>query len=514
MAGISLGTKLGLGQGLLMTPQLQQAIKLLQLSRLELEQFVQTQLSENPVLEDTAADLSEESMSMERETTESQVVTDRLEEASSIIDSVSKDDKPDVDWENLARYEESRNQASGGQRVASEDEVNSFENLAAAQGSIQEYLMKQVDECDFSPDEKSIAINLVGNIDDRGYLAQPLEEICASEKYDFELAEGVLDTLQRFDPPGVASRDLKECLLIQLKSQGVKNTIVDQIIRNHLHDLELRNYSNISRSLKAPLDKIYENVALIAGLEPNPGRPFSPEATQYIIPDVYVFKLGEQWVVTMNEEGLPKLKVSPFYKQLFKKTVEKASVKQVETNAQTHTNHSEEGAPSQAKPSDKEYLKEKIKTADWLIKSLFQRQSTIFRVAEKILERQKDFFEYGTQHLKPMVLRDIADALELHESTISRVTTHKYMHTPRGVFELKYFFNSSISTTQGNDLANEAVKDKIQLLVKSEDAKKPYSDQQIVEILEKENITLARRTVAKYREQMNILPSSRRRKPF
>ncbi len=496
MAGISLGTKLSLGQGLLMTPQLQQAIKLLQLSRLELEQFVETQLSENPVLEETSSDIGDDVVSNEREATESQAVLGRLDAASSIVDQVSKDDKPDIDWDSLARYEESRHQASaGGQKGLGDDEDGSsnYENIAAKTRTIHEHLQQQVSECDFSEEERMMATVIVGNLDDKGYLTISLEEICAQEKFDPDLAEGVLDTIQRFDPAGVGARTLQECLLNQLKLAHIKNPIVEAIISNHLMELENRNYSAIAKLMKIPLEKIFENVAVIAGLEPNPGRPFSPEATQYIIPDVFVFKLGTEWVVSMNEDGLPRLKISPFYKKMLKDT---------------------KALEDKESGKEKDYLKEKIKTADWLIKSLHQRQSTIFRVTEKIVERQREFFDYGVQYLKPMILRDIADSLELHESTISRVTTHKYVHTPRGVFELKYFFNGGVSTGDGVDVANEAVRNKISELVKSEDVKKPYSDQQIVEMLERDNINLARRTVAKYREQMNILPSSKRRKPF
>ncbi len=495
MANISLGTKLSLGQGLLMTPQLQQAIKLLQLSRLELEQFVETQLAENPVLEELPGDGNDDIAGFERETTESEVVSDRMEQASSIVDKVSKDEKAEVDWEALARFEDSRFQASsGGQRGLGDDEDSpNYENIVTKAATIQEHLMSQVSECDFDAQEQMMATVLIGNIDDRGYLMTSVEEICTQEGFDQELAEGVLDSIQRFDPAGVASRSLQECLLTQLRQSKQKNGIVEVIIQNHMHELENRNYSVIAKALKIPLEKVFENVAIIAGLEPIPARQFAPDATQYIIPDVYVFKMGAEWVVSLNEDGLPRLKISPFYKDMLK---------------------DKKGA-IMSKAQDKEYLKDKIKTADWLIKSLQQRQSTIFRVTEKIVERQKDFFEYGVQYMRPMILRDIATDLELHESTISRVTTNKYVHTPRGVFELKYFFNSGIgSGNDGDHIANEAVKNRMQELVKAEDNKKPLSDQQLVEILEKEGIHLARRTVAKYREQLNILPSSKRKRPF
>lgn len=494
MANITLGTKLSLGQGLLMTPQLQQAIKLLQLSRLELEQFVETQLAENPALEESPSDSNDDLSAYESETTESQIVSDRLEEASSIVDKVSKDDKAEVDWEALARFEESRFQAtSGGQKgMGDDDDSPNYENIVTKSATIQEHLMTQVAECDFDPQEQIMATVLIGNVDDRGYLMMSIEELCAKENFDQDTLEGVLDTVQRFDPPGVASRNLQECLLTQLRQSKQKNGIVEQIIQKHMHELENRNYSAIAKALKIPLEKVFENVGIIAGLEPIPGRQFAPDATQYVIPDVYVFKMGAEWVVSLNEDGLPRLKISPFYKDMLKDKKNGLG----------------------AKSADKDYLKDKIKTADWLIKSLQQRQSTIFRVTEKIVERQKDFFEYGVQYLRPMILRDIAADLELHESTISRVTTNKYVHTPRGIFELKYFFNSGIGSGDGDHIANEAVKNRIQELVKAEDGKKPLSDQQLVEMLEKESIHLARRTVAKYREQLNILPSSKRKKPF
>jgi RNA polymerase sigma-54 factor len=506
VAGISLGTKLTLGQGLHITPQLRQAIELLQLSRLDLEQMVETQLAENPVLEEVSNDPADDLQVFEREATERDAVSERLESASSIVDKVSGDEKPDVDWDSLARYEESRNQASaGGQKNGlDDDETSNYENLATKSTSIQEHLMQQVAECDFDEAEKLIATVIVGNIDDRGYLSMGLDEICAQEKFDLEKAEGVLDTIQRFDPSGVGARSIEECLLIQLRFNRIKNPILELIITKHLGDLENRNFTAVSKALKLPVEKIFELVGVIAGLEPNPGRQFSPEATQFIIPDVYVFKAGQDWVVSMNEEGLPRLKISPFYKKMLQENDSKKS---------NSGEKPAEGSSAAAKVTEKEYLKDKIKTADWLIKSLNQRQNTIFRVMEKIVERQKEFFEYGVQYLRPMIRRDIATALGLHESTVSRATTNKFVHTPRGVYELGYFFNSGMNTGDG-DVANEAIKSKLVDIVKAEDPKNPYSDQELVDLFEKENIPIARRTVAKYREQLNILPSSKRRKPF
>lgn len=490
---IKIGQSLGLGQNLTMTPQLQQAIKLLQLSRLELEQFVEAQMAENPVLEEVPNEANDDYSPIEQEFTESEAVSGRLEEASSIVDQVGKDKETEVDWERLSNYEESRHQASsGGSKNNGEDENPNYENIVTKAATLQEYVLDQSREIDFSPEERTISEQLAGNINDRGYLVVSIEELADKEGFDRETVEGVLDTIQHFDPPGVGARDLKECMLIQIRHFKLRNGIVEKIIEHHLHDLENRNYSAVAKALGVPLEQIYANVGVIAGLDPIPGRQFGPDAPHYIIPDVYVFKVGGEWVVSMNEDGLPRLKVSPFYKDMLK----------------------EQKALAIKKNEGKEYLDDKIKSARWIIKSMEQRQRTIHRVMEKILERQRDFFEYGIQYLKPMVLRDIADALELHESTISRVTTNKYVHTPRGIFELKFFFNSAIGRNVGESVANEAVKSRIAEIVKAEDHNKPLSDQQIMEMLSKENIDISRRTIAKYRELAGILPSSKRRKPF
>lgn len=490
---IKIGQSLGLGQNLTMTPQLQQAIKLLQLSRLELEQFVEAQMAENPVLEEVPNEANDDYSPIEQEFTESEAVSGRLEEASSIVDQVGKDKETEVDWERLSNYEESRHQASsGGSKNNGEDENPNYENIVTKAATLQEYVLDQSREIDFSPEERTISEQLAGNINDRGYLVVSIEELADKEGFDRETVEGVLDTIQHFDPPGVGARDLKECMLIQIRHFKLRNGIVEKIIEHHLHDLENRNYSAVAKALGVPLEQIYANVGVIAGLDPIPGRQFGPDAPHYIIPDVYIFKVGGEWVVSMNEDGLPRLKVSPFYKDMLK----------------------EQKALAIKKNEGKEYLDDKIKSARWIIKSMEQRQRTIHRVMEKILERQRDFFEYGIQYLKPMVLRDIADALELHESTISRVTTNKYVHTPRGIFELKFFFNSAIGRNVGESVANEAVKSRIAEIVKAEDHNKPLSDQQIMEMLSKENIDISRRTIAKYRELAGILPSSKRRKPF
>jgi len=481
-----------LTQSLLMTPQLQQAIKLLQLSRMELEQFVEAQLAENPVLEEGQTESVEERVQVEREAerTEAQAVSDHISSATSMLDSVNGDTKQEVDWDSMARYEESAAPIPSSMTSSSsnrfDDEQPNYENMVTRTATLQEHLMAQIGELELSEDEKRVALVLTGNIDDKGYLATSLEELCNQESFDKELAEGVLDTIQRLDPPGIGATSLKECLLIQLRLGKLKNGVVEKIVENHLTDLENRNYPAIAKAMKIPMEKVIENVAIIAELEPIPGRQFSTDSAQYIVPDVYVFKLGDEWVVSLNEDGLPKLRVSKFYNNMV--------------------------TSKEAQGADKNYIQEKMKSAVWLIKSIQQRQRTIFRATESIVARQKDFFELGAEHLKPMILKDIAEDIEMHESTISRVTSNKYVHTPRGIFELKYFFNSSVAKTDGDSVASESVKRMISEIVKSEDQLHPHSDQRIVELLEERGIQLARRTVAKYREQLNILPSSKRKK--
>ncbi|MBM4251048.1 MAG: RNA polymerase factor sigma-54 [Deltaproteobacteria bacterium] len=482
---------LKLTQQLLMTPQLQQAIKLLQLSRQELEQFVATQVAENPCLEEDVTESPEEAAQVERERerTEEQVISESIQQAGSLVDSTGNDnDSSELDWDALNRYQEQAPASATAAKKMADEELPNYENIISKVGTLQEYLLAQIGELDFDDQELKIASFLIGNIDDRGYLTIALEELAEAESLDLEQVEGILDTIQRLDPNGVGARDLKECLHLQLRNSHLKNGVVEAIVENHLRELENRNFTAIAKAMQISLEEVLDNVHIIADLEPVPGRQFGANEAQYITPDVYVFKLGNEWVVNLNEDGLPKLRVSDFYSTMM--------------------------SDKKSKGDDKNYVAEKMKAAEWLIKSIRQRQRTIFRVTESIVKRQLDFFESGVEYLKPMILKDVAEDISMHESTISRVTNNKYVHTPRGVFELKYFFNSSVSRADGQDMASESVKRMISDLVKVEDARKPLSDQRIVEILEERGIQLARRTVAKYREQLQILPSSKRKKYF
>jgi RNA polymerase sigma-54 factor len=495
---IDLRQSLKLTQSLLMTPQLQQAIKLLQLSRLELQDFISDQIAENPMLEELSSEPNDDIplAERERERTEQQVVQEQMGEASQIVDSVSKDDRKDADWESYTQYEGSGpgtgTSTTATRRQATDDESPNYENYVTKASTLQEHLLAQAGEVDFDADEVKIATVLIGNIDERGFLQIPTTEVADQLSVSAEKVEDVLDTIQRFDPSGVGARDLKECLLIQIRANRARNGIIENIIEHHLHDLETRNFNAIAKALKIPLQKVIDNAAMIVDLDPIPGRQFGGENAPYVVPDVYVFKMGHEWVVSLNEENIPKLRVAGVYKDMLNK---KSQATQAEGAART-------------------YMQDKLKSAQWLIKSIQQRQSTILKVSRSIVTRQRDFFEQGVQHLRPMILRDIAEDVEMHESTISRVTTNKFMHTPRGMFELKYFFNSSVKSADGESVASESVKRSIEDLIKAEDPKHPLSDQRIVEILSEKGVELARRTVAKYREQIGILPSSKRKKHF
>jgi len=333
-----------------------------------------------------------------------------------------------------------------------------------------------------------IGEQIIGNIDPNGYLDASLEEIARITDSNVDRVEDVLKRIQLFDPVGVASRNLQECLMVQANLYFPENELVKTIIEKYLKYLENKNYAELVRKLKRPSEEVKEAIEVILSLNPRPGSAYSSEEPQYISPDVYVTKVDDDFVIMLNDEGLPKLRISPYYREFLKKK-------------------------NRVPPEVKEYIQEKLKSASWLIKSIHQRQRTLYRVAESIVRLQRDFFEKGIGHLKPMVLRDVAEDVGMHESTVSRVTTNKYMQTPHGIFELKYFFNSSIKKDGGEEIASESVKEKIRNIIREEDPSNPLSDKAIAEKLKEEGIRIARRTVAKYREMMGILPSHKRRRP-
>lgn len=471
---------LKLTQQLVMTPQLQQSIKLLQLSRLELMSAINQELEQNPMLEEQAFDDDPENgVPSEPETPTAELVTREV--------TGEGDGREDFDWDGYFEDYGAVGVNYGREVV----EAPSLENILTRQGSLSDHLLWQLNLSHMEEEEKRIGREIIGNLDGNGYLAATCEEISESMGVVLDSVQKTLAKVQEFDPPGIAARDLRECLMLQIQALQVADPLVSTIVVEHLKDLETKNYDNIARKRKVPVEQVIEAASIICNLDPKPGRRYSEEKPDYIIPDVYVFKVGNEFRIVLNDDGLPKLKVSNLYKKILTS-----------------------GENSSRGEKNREYIKERLQSATWLIKSIQQRQRTIYKVSESILKHQMDFFEKGINYLKPMVLRDIADDVSMHESTISRVTTNKYMHTPRGIYELKYFFNSSINRTDGDAIASESVKEKITKIVSLENHQKPYNDSQIADILEESGISIARRTVAKYREMLNILPSHKRKKYY
>ena len=470
---------LKLTQQLIMTPQLQQSIRLLQLSRLELISAISQELEENPLLE-------EQSPGNDPETEIVPELDDMKIETKTREITGEGDGKEDFDWESYIE-----DFGPMGVPIHQEDtDAPPFENMITETSSLSDHLLWQLNLSRFTDVERRVGEQIIGNLNTEGYLMATTDEIASIEGVDPYMIEEVLNRVQKFDPLGVAARDLKECLLTQISFLDVDSSLTGKIIEYHLKDLETRNYNNIARKLKVSVDEVEQAALLILKLNPKPGLLYNEERSHYIIPDVFVFKVGDLYRIVLNDDGLPKLRISNFYKKIMGDT----------------QNHDGEKC--------KEYIKDKMQSAAWLIKSIQQRQKTIYRVSESIVEHQMEFLENGISYLKPMVLRDIADDIEMHESTISRVTANKYMHTPRGIFELKYFFNSGINRIGNLQIASQSVKEKISEIVSGEDEKKPYNDSQIVDILSGYKISIARRTVAKYREMQGILPSSKRKKYF
>ena len=473
-----------LTQQLVMTPQLQQAIKLLQLSRLELQDVVQQELEENPVL-DEGLDIEEPKELDTLELSEQETVP--VQEAESFQElKVNEDNIKEMDWDTFL---DGYNYSSGDQYNDDDDDRPSFENMLTKKGTLFDHLIWQINMGKFTPEETRVGAEVIGNIDEDGYFRASLGEVASACGVDETFVALVLAKVQDFDPMGVGARDLKECLLIQVRLLEMGGTVVESIIRDHLKDLEVRNYKQISRALSIEIKDVLLASRIISGMDPKPGRMFQQDEIQYISADIFVYKVGDEYLITLNEDGLPTLRINPLY--LSEGRLGPLLDQKTET-----------------------YINDKTRSALWLIKSIQQRQRTIYKTAKSIVKFQRDFFDKGIEYLKPLVLRDVADDIGMHESTISRVTSNKYMQTPQGLFELKYFFNSGISTGDGDFIASESVKNKIKEILESEDLRKPYSDQRLAELLAKGNISIARRTVTKYREMLRIGSSSERKRLY
>jgi RNA polymerase sigma-54 factor len=489
---ISLELKLNLrlSQQLVMTPQLQQAIKLLQLSRLELQNTIQQELVENPILEEAAEEESGEATEGENQEPAEEAAAPSAEEAP---DPAAETREPstdelvsDVDWEN---YMESRPLTSGAQGP---DDRPSLEASISLSVSLSDHLLWQLGLTPLSELEREIGVLIVGNLNDDGYLQEKVEAIAEQVNAPVEEVESVRHLIQEFDPVGVASIDLSDCLLVQMRVLGVHHPLAIKIVQEHLDLLQRKDYRGIGRIEDVPVEEVADAARLIGSFEPRPGRQFVDEEAVaglkepiYITPDIFVQKLGDEYHVILNEDGMPRLKVSNAYRAVLRGGEETKATK--------------------------EYVREKLRSAQWLIKSIHQRQRTISKVMDSILRFQRPFFDRGPEFLRPLNLRDVADDIGMHESTVSRVTTNKYAQTPHGVFELKFFFNSSIRTSDGDGIASESVKEKITRIIKAEDPCMPLSDQKIAEMLAESDIHIARRTVTKYREALRILASTKRK---
>ena len=493
---MALETKLyqRLSQQLVMTPQLRQAIKILQVSRMELETLIDEELTQNPVLEEGLEQTPEET---ERPRTEEPTADapdgeewpEQVRELRETTNEIEpKDRMGDIDWkEYLDNY---RNDWHGSSATAADyddEKRTSLENTLVRAPSLPEHLIWQLRMTGMDAIEESVAALMIGNMDKDGYLQVDIEDIAFQCGQPFDVVERALQRIQELDPPGVGARDLRECLLLQLRAQGKEDSIAARVVRDHLGLLESKRYDRIARDLNAPLEEVVAAANYIATLEPKPGRNFGEGDIRYITPDVYVQKIGEDLVVTLNDEGLPRLRVSNFYRQVL----------------------------SESDTGDaKRYIQEKIRAAAWLIKSIQQRQRTLYLVTQSIVRFQREFFERGVAHLRPLVLKDVAMDIGMHESTVSRATANKYVHTPQGTFELKYFFTSSLQGADGEEVSAESVKDRIREIIAQEDPRRPFSDQHIAKMLSTEHVGIARRTVAKYRGIMGVLPSSKRRQVF
>jgi RNA polymerase sigma-54 factor len=473
---------LKLTQSLIMTQKLQQAIKLLQLSRMELVGEITQALETNPVLED---DQFEEKETAEEDSGMGDFSKDGESlPAEAQAEADGKSAMEEWDWDSFLK--DRLMPTPIGEHE--EREALPLESLNAQKTTLKSHLFWQLRMAGLDELDDSIGVMIIGNLDLDGYLRSTAEEIAHEMGVEPERVEQILEIVQGFDPAGVAARSLKECLQLQLKILGIQNPLVLDIVDHHLTNLANKNYQAIARDLKAPIEKVLDASELIASLEPKPGRTYDSEDADYISPDVHVEKVGDDYVIRLNDDGLPKLRVNSFYLEALR-------------------------GPDKLPDSVKSYIQKHLDNALWFIRSIHQRQKTLYKVTESIVRFQREFLDYGLAHLKPLTLRQVAEDVQMHESTISRVTTNKYVYTPQGVFDLKFFFNSAINMSLGDQIASESVKEKIRQIVQGENPENPLSDQEIADILRRQDVIIARRTVAKYRGMLGVLSSSKRKKP-
>ncbi|HBT97100.1 MAG TPA: RNA polymerase sigma-54 factor [Desulfobulbaceae bacterium] len=481
---LGLRQQLKLAQKLIMTPQLRQAIKLLQLNHLELEGALQAEIERNPALEQDVSQ-GEAAEAPSPSLTSTYEAGSASEHEGDVTERVAvSDNLGEVNWEDYANKFDS--DFSFAHETPAADVPSQFDFISEKPG-LAAHLQWQLAHSELMTAEMEVALFIIGNLNRFGFLEASLEEIIRECDCDTETAAYVLETIQELDPPGIAARDVGESLLLQLERLDNPPPLCEEIVRNHLALLANRNYRELMRLTGGKKDEVTSACDFIAReLTPYPGLPFSNETTKYIAPDIYVEKIDNDYYIRLNDDGVPALAVSGDYRKMLKQG-------------------------KKLSRDDRLYVAENVRNAEWFIKALHQRQRTIVKVMESILKFQLDFFERGPAYLKPMVLRDVAEDIGMHESTISRVTSNKYAETPQGLYELKYFFSTAIPRDGDEALAAESIKARIRAMIQEEDKKKPLSDSDISERLARENIQLARRTVAKYREQMKIMPVKHRK---
>jgi RNA polymerase sigma-54 factor len=493
---------LRLSQRLIMTPSLQQAIKLLQMTKLELQEEVTQELTENPMLEEVQEPAPEgervESDETPAETPEAEVAgPEPASEVPAPAESTPEtpaepereaDSFDEIDYE--AYFQDYMDLSYTPQTPREEVETRPLDAVLSRPQGLTEHLFWQLEMSSLPARQKEIAQAIIGNLDESGYLRASSEELAAMGPYTPEEVEHVLHLVQEFDPPGVGARDVRECLLLQIAFHDMEGTPVEAIVRDHFELLEHRKFRDLAHVLGCTLDEVMAYVETIRHLDPKPGKKHNAGSNHYVTPDVYVLKIDKGYTIVLNEEGLPRLRISPFYRRLIDRNNPEAT------------------------RETREYAREKFRSAFRLIKSLEERQRTIYKVAKSIVKHQQGFLDYGYEHMRPLILRDVADDIGMHESTVSRVVNHKYMHTPRGLFEMRFFFHSGISSDAGQDVSSLTVKERIKKAVSEEDAAHPLSDAALVQYLSREGLRIARRTVAKYREELRIPSSNERRQGF
>jgi RNA polymerase sigma-54 factor len=482
---MKIGLHLRQRQQLVMTPKLQQALKLLQMPSIELQQMLKQEIMENPLLEEIED--FEEVVEDEKEASEG----DGKEEEPAPAQEETDDAKPDggeageeqVDWDEYfnAGFELGR---AGAEE---EQQEEFFEKVPVAKQSFTDMLMGQLRIATDDPKMLMIGDYIIGSLDESGYLTCTIEEIAHTFDVSLEDVDGVLELIQSFDPPGVGARNLQECLLLQLRFRGEDDSLSAKIIRDHFDEFKQKKYVEIARKLKVSVQDIQDQCKQIATLDPKPGLEVVVDDPKYVIPDLVVETVDGKYVVYLNDRNVPRLRVSQHYHDELMREVRNGD--------------------SEAR----EFINARLKSAKWLIQTIEQRRRTMVKVMECIVRKQREFFDKGTHFLKPLTLQQVASEIGMHESTVSRVTTNKYVQTPRGVFELKFFFSSSLGTQDGGEVSAKSAKDQIRRIIEAESAKLPLSDQKIADMLKKDGLNIARRTVAKYREQLNILPARMRK---